>query len=66
MKGLYGNSISAPEFTDPVFAKTKPKRSFSVIENERCGLVFVKTGSKNLGTGYSVRTSRITVWKELY
>ncbi len=34
-----------PEFIDPVFAKTSPKRSFSVIENERFGLVFAKTGS---------------------
>jgi hypothetical protein len=28
-----------PEFIDPVFTKTSPKRSFSVIENERFGLV---------------------------
>jgi hypothetical protein len=33
-----------PEFTDPVFAKT-------IIENERFGLVFAKTGSMNSGTG---------------
>ncbi len=39
-----------PEFIDPVFAKTRPKRSFSVIENERFGLVFSKTGSMNSGT----------------
>ncbi len=38
-----------PEFTDPVFAKTSPKRSFSVIENEPFGLVFVKTWSLNSG-----------------
>jgi hypothetical protein len=42
MKGLYGNSISVSEFTDPVFAKTSTKRKFSVIENERFGLVFMK------------------------
>jgi hypothetical protein len=36
---------------DPVFAKTSPRRSFSVIENERFGLVFAKTGSINSGTG---------------
>jgi hypothetical protein len=40
-----------PEFKDPVFAKTSPERSFSLIENERFGLVFIKTGSINLGTG---------------
>jgi hypothetical protein len=33
-----------PEFIDPVFTKTSPKRSFSVIQNERFGLVFAKTG----------------------
>jgi len=41
-----------PEFGDPVFAKASPKRSFSVIENERFGLVFAKTGSINSGTRY--------------
>jgi hypothetical protein len=41
-----------PEIIDPVFAKTSPKkRSFCMTENERFGLVFVKTGSTNLGTG---------------
>jgi hypothetical protein len=40
-----------PEFVDLVFAKTSPKRSFSVIQNERFGLVFVKTGSIISGTG---------------
>jgi hypothetical protein len=39
-----------PEFIDPVFTKTSTKRSFSVIQNERFGLVFVKTGSINSGT----------------
>ncbi len=39
-----------PEIIDPVFTKTSPKRSFSVIQNERFGLVFVKTGSINSGT----------------
>ncbi len=36
----------------PGFAKTSPKRSFSVIENEHFGLVFVKTGPINSGTGF--------------
>ncbi len=39
------NFILLPEFIDPVFTKTGPKRSFSVIQNERFGLVFAKTGS---------------------
>jgi hypothetical protein len=37
------------EFIDPVFVKTSPKPSFSMSENGRFGLVFVKTGSINLG-----------------
>ncbi len=36
-----------PEIIDPVFTKTSPKRSFSVIENECFGVVFAKTGSIN-------------------
>jgi hypothetical protein len=43
-----------PEIIDPVFAKTSPKRSFCMTENERFGLVFVKTGSINSGTGWPV------------
>jgi hypothetical protein len=39
-----------PEFIDPVFTKTSPKRSFSVIQNERFGLVFAKTVSIISGT----------------
>ncbi len=42
---------TVPELIDPVFAKTNPKRSFSIIENKRFGLVFAKTGSINSGTG---------------
>ncbi len=44
-------SIPVPEIIDPIFAKTSSKRSFSLIENERFGLVVVKTGSINSGTG---------------
>jgi hypothetical protein len=40
-----------PEFIDPAFAKTSPKLSFLVIENEHFGLVFAKAGSINSGTG---------------
>jgi hypothetical protein len=32
-------SIPVSEFLDPVFAKTSPRRSFSVIENEGFGLL---------------------------
>ncbi len=39
-----------PEFIDPVFTITSPKRSFSVIQNERFGLVIAKTGSIISGT----------------
>ncbi len=41
------------KFIGPVFAKTSPKRSFLIIENERFGLVFSKTGSINSGTDLS-------------
>ncbi len=36
-----------PEFIDPDFAEPSPKRSFSMIVNERFGFVFAKTGSEN-------------------
>jgi hypothetical protein len=46
-----GSAISSmPEFIDPVFTKTSPKRSFSVIQNERFWLVFAKTGTIISGT----------------
>jgi hypothetical protein len=41
---------TVPEFIDPVLAKTSPKRSFSMTENEHFGLVFAKTGSIHSGT----------------
>ncbi len=40
-----------PESIDPVFAKTSQNARFLLRENERFGLVFVKTGSINSGTG---------------
>ncbi len=46
-----------PKFIDPVFAKTSPKRSFSMTENERFGLVFARTGSINSGTAVNLRLS---------
>ncbi len=57
---LFHLNQPVPEFIDPVFVKTSPKRSFSVIQNERFGLVFVKTGSIISGTGYETRLKMIT------
>ena len=55
-----------PELIDPVFAKTSPKRSFCMSENERFGLVFVKTGSVNSDTGVNrVSSARRLVDYEL-
>jgi hypothetical protein len=48
-----------PEFIDPVFTKTSPIRSFSVIANERFGLVFAKTGSIISGTGIYILTDDV-------
>jgi hypothetical protein len=42
--------IQVPEIIDPVFAKTSQNARFLLSENERFGLVFVKTGSINSGT----------------
>ncbi len=39
-----------PEIIDPVFTKTSQNAGFLLSENERFGLVFVKTGSINSGT----------------
>ncbi len=41
-----------PKIIDPVFAKTSQNARFLLSENERFGLVFVKTGSINSGTGF--------------
>ncbi len=40
-----------PEIIDPVFTKTSQNARFLLSENERFGLVFVKTGSINSGIG---------------
>ncbi len=42
--------LPMPEIIDPVFAKTSQNARFLLSENERFGLVFVKTGSINSGT----------------
>ncbi len=44
--------IQCPNLQTRVFVKTSPKHSYSVIENERFGLVFAKTGSINSGIGH--------------
>jgi hypothetical protein len=41
-----------PNLKTRVFVKTSPKRSCSVIDNERFGLVFAKTRSIISGTGH--------------
>jgi hypothetical protein len=47
----YMKDTTVPEIIDPVFAKTSQNARFLLSENERFGLVFVKTGSINSGTG---------------
>ena len=44
---------TVPEFIDPVFAKTSPKRSFSVIENERFGKEVTSWVAFRVGSKYS-------------
>jgi hypothetical protein len=46
---LFRNTV--PEFIDPVFTKTSPKRSFSLNRKRAFWLVFTKTGSIISGTG---------------
>ncbi len=41
---------TVPEFIDPVFTKTIPKRSFSLNRKRAFWLVFAKTGSIISGT----------------
>jgi hypothetical protein len=49
--GQKNDQAAVPEIIDPVFAKTSQNARFLLSENERFGLVFVKTGSINSGTG---------------
>ncbi len=48
---------TVPEIIDPVFAKSSQNARFLLSENQRFGLVFVKTGSINSGTLLSVHAS---------
>ncbi len=47
----HANRTPVPEFIDPVFTKTSPKRSFSLNRKRAFWLVFVKTGSIISGKG---------------
>ncbi len=54
-----------PEIIDPVFVKTSQNARFLLSENERFGLVFVKTGSINSGTvGFFFKFMQPTVLGE--
>jgi hypothetical protein len=53
------SKISVPEFIDPVFTKTSPKRSFSLNRKRAFWLVFAKTGSIISGTGLSGKLSSL-------
>jgi hypothetical protein len=50
MAALWAWKQAVPEIIDPVFAKTSQYARFLLSENERFGLVFVKTGLINSGT----------------
>ncbi len=51
-----------PQIIDPVFAKTSQNARFLLSENERFGLVFVKTGSINSGTGFHENNPKTLVF----
>jgi hypothetical protein len=54
-------SLPMPEIIDPVFAKTSQNARFLLSENERFGLVFVKTGSINSGTRFSMHLNKSNI-----
>jgi hypothetical protein len=53
---------TVPEIIDPVFAKTSQYARFLLSENERFGLVFVKSGSINSGTDGSRHIQEHSQW----
>jgi hypothetical protein len=53
---ILSENVPCPNLWTRVFVKTSPKRSYSVIENERFGLVFAKTVSIISGTYLLMRT----------
>jgi hypothetical protein len=67
VKKIKRNAVTAefpvPEFIDPVFTKTSPICSFSVIQYERFGLVLAKTGSIISGTGVPSYTVKKVIGK---
>jgi hypothetical protein len=54
VKMLFPVVFPLPEFIDPVFAKASQNARFLLSENERFGLVFVKTGSINSGSSFGL------------
>ncbi len=59
-------SPPVPEIIDLVFAKTSPKRSFSMTEYERFGLIVTKSGSVNSSTGHLVGTFPVENFLSLF
>ncbi len=57
---LAGRSV--PEFIDPVFTKTSPKRSFSLNRKRAFWLVFAKTGSIISGTELKRNDQLRRIW----
>jgi hypothetical protein len=53
-----------PEIIDPVLAKTSLNARFLLSENERFGLVLVKTGSINSGTEVNAMVMARTLQKQ--
>ncbi len=58
-KHLLPSKCTVPEFIDPVFTKTSPKRSFSLNRKRAFWLVFAKTASIISGTGQFLRKADI-------
>ncbi len=58
-----GTGRVVPEFIDPVFTKTSPKRSFSLNRKRAFWLVFAKTGSIISGIVFIFSSkTRVLVW----
>ncbi len=55
-----------PEIIDPVFAKTSQNARFLLSENERFGLVFVKTGSINSGSVGLTNRNLLSPWRNMF
>jgi hypothetical protein len=58
LKNILWGKTPLPEFIDPVFTKTNPKRSFSLNRKRAFWLVFAKTGSIISGTCLPASYSR--------